>query len=464
MTSTVHAQSGPTLPTAPKLMMCAVVAHRSGLAATGELAPIALPHPSGAAVARQAVPAHARPVKAGAGRSERRAAAPVPRASRRRAVSGTRVSGRWLVGLALMLLTPPASAGVLPEDRADVLYHYYDGGGVQIDGPSILVRKKVGQNFSFSGNYYVDTVSSASIDVVTQASEYSEERTETSVGLDYLRGDTSMSLALTKSDESDYQADTVNLGISQEVFGGLTTVSMGYARGSDDVGERGSSFSEQADHWRYRLGVSQVLTRNLLLGLEYEAVADEGYLNNPYRRVRYADPGSASGFSYQDEVYPRTRDSNAVAVRARYFLPYRAALSGAYRYFNDSWGISASTVEVGYTHPRERFVYDVGYRFYTQTAADFYSDLFPYADAQNFLARDKELSTFTSHTLRFGIGYEMPLEVGAGIEKGAVNFVWDHIMFSYDDFRDVTGGGAPGSEPLYDFSADVVQLFFSVWF
>lgn len=368
-------------------------------------------------------------------------------------------------GMLAALAAAPAAAGVLPEDRADILYHFYDGGGVQIDGPSLLVRKKVGQSVSLSGNYYVDTVSSASIDVVTQASEYSEERTETSFGVDYLRGDTTMSLGFTTSDESDYQADTVNVGVSQEVFGGLTTVSMGYARGSDDVSERGSTWSDSSDHWRYRLGVSQVLTRNLVVNVDYEAMADEGYLNNPYRQVRYADPDSATGYSYQDEVYPRTRDSNAVAVRAKYYLPYRAAVTGGYRYFNDSWGIGASTWELGYTHPRNRWTYDVGYRYYTQDAADFYSDLFPYADAQNFLARDKELSTFTSHALRFGVGYEIPLAFGEILDRGSVNLAWDHILFSYDDFRNVYAtDAAPGTEPLYDFDADVIQLFFSVWF
>lgn len=365
---------------------------------------------------------------------------------------------------ALLLAANAALAGVLPEDRADVLYHYYDGGGVQIDGPSILVRKKAGERLSFTGNYYVDSVSSASIDVVTQASKYSEQRTEYSLGMDFLRGDTLMSMGLTKSDERDYQAHTINLGISQEIFGGLTTVNMGYTRGSDDVGRRGSDFNEQADHWRYRLGVTQVMTRNLLVSLDYEAVSDEGYLNNPYRRVRYLDPDSPAGYSYQDEVYPRTRDSNAVALRARYHLPYRAALSAGYRWFDDSWGIGASTVEIGYTHPRERFTWDIGYRYYTQNAADFYSDLFPFRDAQNYLARDKELSRFTSHGLRFAVGYEMALAIGAGIEKGAVNLVYDHIIFDYDDFRDVRGSSTPGTEPLYDFSADVIQLFLSVWF
>lgn len=363
-----------------------------------------------------------------------------------------------------LLATGPVVAGVLPEERADVLYHYYDGGGVEIDGPSVLVRKNVGEHFSFSGNYYRDSISSASIDVVTQASEYSEERDEYSLGMDFLRGDTGLSLGFTTSDESDYQSDTLRLGITQEIFGGLTTVSMGYARGTDDVGRRGSGFEEEADHWRYRLGLTQVVTRNLLMALDYEAITDEGYLNNPYRRVRYLDAGNPLGFGWQEEVYPRTRDSNAVALRGRYFLPYRAAVSAGYRWFDDSWGIRASTVEVGYTHPFGPFTGEVGYRYYTQTAADFYADLFPGVDAQNFLARDKELSTFDSHALRLGIGYEMPLALRFGIEKGAVNLVYDRIEFSYDDFRDLRAAGVPGTEPLYDFTADVIQLFFSVWF
>ena len=77
-----------------------------------------------------------------------------------------------------LLLGSNALAGVLPEDRSDILYHLYDGGGVQIDGPSILMRKQVGKSVSFVGNYYVDMISSASIDVITTASPYSEERTQ----------------------------------------------------------------------------------------------------------------------------------------------------------------------------------------------------------------------------------------------------------------------------------------------
>ena len=69
-----------------------------------------------------------------------------------------------------------AVGGVLPEDRVDVLLHSFDGGGVTIQGPSLLVRKQFAQKFSVSANYYIDKVQSASIDVITTASPYTEER------------------------------------------------------------------------------------------------------------------------------------------------------------------------------------------------------------------------------------------------------------------------------------------------
>ena len=125
---------------------------------------------------------------------------------------------------------------VLPEDRADVLYHSFDGDGVKITGPSILLRKQVTKDVSAYANYYVDSISSASIDVLSYASAYSEERTELSVGGDFLVDQTILSAGYTHSDENDFNAQTAYFGVSQDIFGGLTTVSMSFARGWDTVG------------------------------------------------------------------------------------------------------------------------------------------------------------------------------------------------------------------------------------
>ncbi|MFQ5635907.1 MAG: DUF3570 domain-containing protein, partial [Gammaproteobacteria bacterium] len=329
------------------------------------------------------------------------------------------------------------------------------------------------------GNYYVDSISSASVDVVTSgASPYSEERTEYSIGADYLHEDTIMSVAFTDSSENDYKAQSLNIGVSQDLLGGLTTVTMSYGRGSDDIFRNGPDgrpdgiFRGDADRRNYRLGLTQVITRNLLLGAYYEAITDEGFLNNPYRQTRYEDPNSATGYSWQAEVYPGTRSSNSISLKARYHLPYRAALHGGYRFFTDTWGIDAHNVDIGYTHTLLRaWIVDLGYRFYTQGAADFYGDLFPYADSQNFLARDKELSQFTSHAMRFGVSYNLVKDGWRFLEKARLNLSYDYVLFDYDNFRDLRAtdpSGAPlfpaGQEPSFSFGANVIQLYFSIWF
>lgn len=381
--------------------------------------------------------------------------------------------GRWPAGLALLALflasNPVASvyAAVLPEDRADVLYHRYDGGGVKIDGPSLLVRKKFAEKYSVSANYYVDMVSSASIDVLTTASPYTEERTQESLGLAFLRGKTTYSLDYTNSEENDYTADTASFGISQDLFGDLTTLSLGFSRGWDEVRKRGDSvFAENTDRRSYRAGLSQVITKSMIMAAGFEVITDEGFLNNPYRSVRYLDPGSGNGYSFQAELYPRTRTSNAISLDARYFLPYRAALHGGVRYFTDTWGIESQTAEIGYTHPTPGpWTFEASFRYYSQTSADFYSDLFPRRDFQNFLARDKELSTFDSATFRVGASYEFARSGWRWVKKGSVNIYYDRMEFNYDDFRDVYNqAAAPGSEPLYSFGANVFQVFMSLWF
>jgi len=383
-----------------------------------------------------------------------------------RTMNKARALSRMPLVLALLGVTANAVGAVLPDDRADALYHSYDGGGVQVDGPSLLVRKKVLENFSLTGNYYIDSISSASIDVVTTASPYKEERTQTSLGVDFLHGKTNVSANFTRSDESDYQAETVSFGVSQDMFGDLTTLAMGFSRGNDIVRRNGDDlFQDELDRWSYRLGLTQVLTKAMVANLSLEVITDEGFLNNPYRSVRYLDPESASGYSYQAEVYPRTRTSTAVAARTRYFLPYRAAVHAEYRYFEDTWEIQAHTAELGYTHPlKDAWTLDFKFRYYSQSAASFYADLYPSMSYQNFLARDKELSTFTSNTLRLAVSYEFLRSGWRWVKKGSLNAALDHIVFDYGDFRDITQGGTPGSEPLYDFSADVLQLFVSIWF
>jgi len=328
-----------------------------------------------------------------------------------------------------------------------------------------LVRKNVGNSVSLGLNHYVDNVTSASIDVVVTASAYTEKRTENSLSIDYLRQKSTMSLGFTQSDESDFDATTLSLGVSQDMFGDLTTVSMGFALGDNTIGQNGNdAFEEQATVRSYRLGVTQIFTRSLVMAFTFETITDQGYLNNPYRSVRFRDPSSIDGYSFQPEVYPETRTSNAFAVRGNYFLAQRAAVHAGLRIFEDTWGIEATTYEFGYTLPYEQdWIFEARLRLYDQTGAEFYSDLFPFQDAQNFLARDKELSSFSSTTIGFSSSYEFG-RAWTAIDRGSLNFELDWIRFDYDDFRDLTKSGEVGNEPLYSFDAQVTRIYASFWF
>lgn len=359
-----------------------------------------------------------------------------------------------------------AQAAVLDPDRADVLYHSYEGGGMTIDGPSVMLRKKASESVAITAYYYLDSISSASVDVISTASPYSEKRHEGQIGIEYLHDKTLMSLNLRQSNEDDYLAQSFSINVSQDTFGDLTNLNLGLSYGDNEIKRNGDDiFEEQSEQYRIRAGINQILTRNLTASLNVEAIADSGYLNNPYRTVRYLDNSIPSGVGYQAEVYPETRNSFAAKLSASYFLPYRAALFFHYRHFNDSWEITASDVEVGYRHPiGDSLELELKVRYYQQTQAEFYSDLFPYRDAQNYMARDKELSDFSDITYGLGITYMLPASMSFGDTRSEASLQWDYIDFQYNNFRNPNAEGGVGNEPFYGFSANVVRAFISVYF
>ena len=375
---------------------------------------------------------------------------------------------QWgLLAVGVLGFCVPLMAAVLPEDRADILFHSYDGGGLTVNGPSLLARKQVGKSLSVWGKYYVDSLTSATIDVVSSASEYTEERIEQSVGFDFLHDKSTISLGYTNSAENDFVANTYNFGISHSMFGDLTTVSLGFTVGLDDVSSSvDPNLNESAERFKYRLNLSQVITKNMLMSATFETVTDEGFLESPYRRVRFLDPSDASGVGYQSEEYPETRTSHALAVNALYYLPYRAAVKIETRVFTDTWGINAAMYELGYTHPwRKHWIFEVKYRAYTQDQAEFYNDMFNGIDEFIYRARDKELSSLNTTSIGLGASYEFGSKSWRFIDRGSVNLMYDRYQIDYQNFRNETAVGfTPGTEPLYSQTADIVRFFVSVWY
>jgi hypothetical protein len=388
---------------------------------------------------------------------------------------GQRILGRIAV-VAAILLVRATSADVLPDDRADLFYSKYSGGGMDITGESVLVRKKFTEDFALEGSYFVDKVSGASIDVLSQASQIKDTRKQKSATIEYVHDKTSYALTYMDSVERDYKSNTVNFSLKQNMFGDLTTMTLGYAYTHDGVGENnGTAFVPviawlgHAETRSYDVGLSQILTKNLIAGLDVNVITDEGYLANPYRSVRFVDTGNPKGYSLASQVYPDTRTSTAVRAEAKYYLPYRAAITGSYRYFNDTWGLVGNTYELDYTHPITNiWILEGRLRFYKQNSATFYSDLFPAANYQNFEARDQDLASSENTTIGAKVTYAFLPDGWKIFKRATATFDISRISFHYLDFHNIKYYGLPqyqpGTEPLYEFNATVYQIYMSMFF
>ncbi|HEY2781601.1 MAG TPA: DUF3570 domain-containing protein [Steroidobacteraceae bacterium] len=378
--------------------------------------------------------------------------------------------------IAALLLIRSTSADVLPDNRADVFYSKYSGGGMDITGYSATARAKITENFALEANYFIDKVSGASVDVLSQASVIKDERKQKSGTIEYLHDKTTYTASYMSSVERDYVSDTASFSLSQDMFGDLTTVTLGFANTKNKVGENNGTANDPNVAWlghaltrAYSGGVSQIITKNFIAGVNLQVITDAGYLANPYRSIRYLDPTNPKGYSLATQVYPDTHTSTAVQVQGKYYLPYRAAVTALYRYYTDTWGVLGNTFELDYTHPiRNRWIFEGRVRYYKQTAATFYSDLFPFAGSQNFTARDQNLAALDNTTIGAKVTYAFLPDGWRFFKRGTVTFDASRIRFNYRDFRDIKDFGVPtygpGAEPLYQFNANVFQVFVSMYF
>jgi Protein of unknown function (DUF3570) len=354
-----------------------------------------------------------------------------------------------LGGVIGVMTAGTSSAATLPENRAEGLFHLYKGGGVTASGPALLVRKSLADKVSLSASYYVDAVSNASIDVVTTASPFKERRNAYDLGVDYVVRDSTISLSTNYSKEPDYTASSVSADVAQEMFGGMTTVNLGYTRASDQVGKTtDATFADVAKHWQYRLGVTQILSPRWLMSANVEAISDSGYLGNPYRVARVF--GAAI-----PERYPRTRSSRAVKFRAIGDLGARDSVRAEYRYFWDNWDIRAQTVEAGYSrYIGEPWLADLSVRYNKQNKALFYSD--NAAAETTYISRNRQLSTFDN--ISFGGKLSYTYAKVPGKYEVKLNGGYELIRFKFSDFTDLRTGGA------YAFTAHLLQLYVSATF
>ena len=158
------------------------------------------------------------------------------------------------------------------------------------------------------------------------------------------------------------------------------------------------------------LGFSQILHKNLQGSLALDFVQQQGLLSTPFQRVYFSDVADSfiEGFQLADDVerLPDSRFKIAMGGRLNWFLNPSITVRTFYRYYVDDWGINShtATVEVP-VKISDKFTLYPSYRYYNQTAADYFGGYETHVSTQEFYTSDFDLSKYRANQWGLGASY-----------------------------------------------------------
>ena len=274
----------------------------------------------------------------------------------------------------------------------------------------------------------VDVISTASVDVVTQAtSRFDEVRVEVGgrAGM-WVTEEVDLSVGMSHSQENDWESFAPSASLTLDLFKRNTTLNAGYGFVHNRVGRSGDpNFEEKLQSHTAEVGLAQVIDRRSLLDVRYTFQGSLGYQSSPYRYIR----SFGTVFSVL-ERHPSERFRHAITTSGLRYLVDDVALEASYRFYGDDWGVLSHTATAGIRIELGDLVDLRGRgRFYHQRAATFWREL--YDTPMEFMSLDRELSTFW--------------DAGGGLKLGMHGTHWradvkvDALYYRFLDFAYLDG-------------------------
>lgn len=344
----------------------------------------------------------------------------------------------------LLMAVPLAHAEGAPDQpwRVDVgAMRYSEKGRINVSELNFRARRQLGEEDAVSLRADYDSVSGASptgaakIQTTSSASggapTASFEAARTAVGADWetsLSPETRLTLAGDHSSQKTYSSSGLGASVARDFNQRNTTLVFGAGYSVDTINPANGirtelkttsaatirAASEEKDQIDLQLGITQVLSRETLLQLNYVHGSASGYMTNPYKIISEVDPvtGVNTNGVARTEKRPDKRDSNALYAQVNHAFD-SGILYSSYRYFQDDWGIKAHTVDFKYRLPiTGRLYVQPHVRYYTQSKADFYrSMLYSTEILPAYASADYRLAKMHTNSIGVKLGYK-PLSGG----------------------------------------------------
>jgi uncharacterized protein DUF3570 len=335
--------------------------------------------------------------------------------------------------LAVLLIAAHANADDSFVAKTQI---YTDSDHTTVVSPLAALSRDAWQGGTLSASYVADVVSSASIDVVSNATaRMNDFRSEITAGLVQKLRNTTLSGSYVYSVENDYQSHNADIGFSQDLFEKNSTLSLGATFSSNDVYRTG----DQLFHRKLTVGGvaaswTQVLNRATIAQLSYTFSYGNGYWASPYRFVKVETPDLSAIEFKVPETEPNERYRHAAVIGLNRHLFADSAVQGDYRFYADNWGVLSHTVQLRYFVTFKDVTLRLRERFYYQTGASFFQPHYTAQTLTPFVTADRELSTFWSNVTGVKISWRLPwvhraLELEAKVDYfhfGYINFALLH--------------------------------------
>lgn len=154
----------------------------------------------------------------------------------------------------------------------------------------------------------------------------------------------------------------------------------------------------------FSLALNQVLNTRSLLQFKYSKADASDYLTDPYKIISLIEVPTGNTLDYVYEHRPDNRNIQSIYGAYKLYLT-GDVLDFSYRYYWDDWDIRSNTFNIRYRKKlSEKKFIQPHFRYYTQTAAEFYRHSLSADEAlPDFASADFRLAEFDAITL--GIKY-----------------------------------------------------------
>ncbi|WCO03272.1 DUF3570 domain-containing protein [Psychroserpens ponticola] len=168
--------------------------------------------------------------------------------------------------------------------------------------------------------------------------------------------------------------------------------------------------SEGRNTYALGFGFSQILSKKLQGSLVLDFVKQDGLLSTPFQRVYFKDVADSfiEEFHLADDVerLPNSRFKIALGGRLHYYINETFVLRTFYRYYLDDWGIKSHTANIEIPIKlSDKFTIYPSYRFYNQSAADYFAKYEAHISTNEFYTSDYDLSEYSANQFSLGATY-----------------------------------------------------------